>query len=72
MKGKSERCSTYLHTYQIICCMYINRWNTFCFSPSYQINLSKVEEVVVSVFVCVETRSAQYKTGILTGLTLVT
>ena len=41
MKGKSEICSTYLHTYLIIYCMYVNRWNTFCSSPSYRINSSK-------------------------------
>ena len=42
------------------------------FSLSYQINLSKVKDVSVTVFLCVETRSAQYKTSILTGSTLVT
>ena len=54
----------YLFTYApyiILYCMYVNRWNNFSSSSSYQINSSKMEHVVVTIFSRAETRSTQYK-----------
>ena len=66
MTGNDSDFPTYPLHYLILCSSATDRLESQILCPSYRIKSSKVEYVVVTVFLCVETRSAQYKTGILT------